>query len=359
MKIKVKSKELSDLVSLVNQVVPNNPIVPILDSIHFFTKGGKLYLTTSDLRSSITASIDIENEEEFSICVPSKLLTDTLKSLNPQPIFLEFKEEKLNLKTGNGNFIISCSDAQDFPLPKNENVDYITLEADGLYSAIESTSFAVSDDDIRPAITGIYFDSEGESLVCVSTDAHKLSKVTCHGKLPKSFILPHKSAVLIKNIIKDCSSISVKIGNQFMVTTNNITVTSTLIDERFPDYNRVIPDEYTKTLKINKRILYDTIKRVSMYSNKTSNVVALDINHKEIKVFSMDMDYGNEALETINCEYDGEPIKIGFNSKYLMQILYNIQESEVELQLTEHNRPLIIVPNDQRTILIMPVMLNS
>jgi DNA polymerase-3 subunit beta len=372
MKFIVSTSQLLKHLQLISGVISSNTVLPILEDFLFDIKKGKMVIYATDLENSMSTQLDIESKEDGRIAIPAKILIDTLKTLPEQPLTFSFdnKTFAVELTSENGKYKLNGENPADFPkIPVPENTDSIQLSTSVLNYGISKTLFAVSNDDLRPAMTGVYFQLTPEGLYFVSTDAHKL--VRYRRKDAKSdsnatFIVPKKALNLLKNALpgeETKATIQYNNSNAFFEF-NNVHLICRLIDAKYPDYNAVIPvDNYNK-LSIGRYEFQNTLRRISIFSNKTTHQVVLSIKGNELTISAQDIDFSNEAKETIPCSYDGESMEIGFNAKFLVEMLSVLGTDEVVLQLSTPTRAGIIVPsqeddNDDLLMLVMPVMLNA
>lgn len=346
-------------------------VLPILENFLFDIKEGSLTISATDLQTSMTTSLAIESKEEGKVAIPSKILIDTLKTLPDQPItfIVDDSNFSIEISAGEGKYKLSGENGEDFPkIPVAENTSNINIPASALGEAISKTIFAVSNDELRPAMTGVFCQITTQNITFVATDAHKLVRYRRNDvKADKetTFILPKKALTLLKSSLPNADvnvSIDFNATSAFF-TFENISLVCRLIDERYPDYEAVIPTNNPNKLAVDKNLLFNVLKRVVIFANKTTHQVRLKISGSELNVSSEDLDFANEAHERLNCEYDGEDIEIGFNARFLIEMLSNLEGEEVTLELSTPNRAGLLIPqtndeNEDVLMLIMPVMLN-
>ncbi len=372
MKFIVSSSTLLKQLSLINGVISNNPVVPILENFLFEINGNTLRITSSDLQTSIITEIEIESKQNGSIAVPAKILLETLRNLPEQPITFTIEKNSytLELSSDNGRYKLAGENATDFPkIPSIKNAYSITIDSDVLNNAIASTIFATSNDELKPQMTGVCFNFTEKNAVFVATDGHRLVRYRrsdIHADSPHMIIVPRKALNLLKTSLPN-EKTSVKIdfnaSNAFF-SFNNIHMICRLIDERFPDYENVIPNNNPNKLTIDRLEFLSSLKRIAIYANKTTNQVRLKISGSEIQIHAEDLDFSNEANERLSCEYDGESIEIGFNAKFLIELLNNLEAKTISLELSTPNKAGIILPKEKTKgedilMLVMPVMLNT
>ncbi len=372
MKFIVSSSSLLKQLSVINGVITSNPVVPILENFLFEISEGKLTITASDLQTSMITELEIEAKEEGSIAVPAKILMETLRNLPEQPVAFSIDEEtySIELSSDNGRYKLAGENATDFPTaPEIADAYVVELSSSVLSTAINNTIFATSNDELRPAMTGVYVNLSETNTTFVATDGHRLvryRRVDVVADTENTIIIPRKALNLLKASLPDSNT---NVSFEFNPANatfkfDNIKLICRLIDERYPDYENVIPSDNTNFMTIDRMELLSTLKRISIYANKTTHQVRLKITGSELQVSAEDLDFSNEANERLSCEHDGGDIEIGFNAKFLMEMLNNIDASKITLQLSEPNRAGLIVPaekdeNEDILMLVMPVMLNS
>jgi len=370
----VSSSYLLKNLNAINGVITSNSVVPILDNVLFEIENGNLLITASDLQTSVMVEIQVESKGDGSVAIPAKILIDTLKNLPEQPITFSIDDENYNIEinSDNGRYKLAGENATDFPkVPQVTDGYSIDLSSELLSNAISNTIFSTSTDELRPAMTGIFLKLSTSSCTFVSTDGHRLVKYVrsdiSGDEVDHEMILPRKSLNLLKSTLPSDKSSDVKLefnaSNAFF-SFDNVKMVCRLIDERYPDYENVIPLDNSNNIVIDKSEVLSSLKRISIYANKTTNQVRFKISGGEILISAEDLDFSNEANERISCEHDGADIEIGFNAKFLIEILSNLNSTRVTFKLSEPNKAGLIIPdemddNEDITMLIMPVMLND
>ncbi len=372
MKFIVSSAALLKELNNIHGVVTTNPVVPILENFLFEIEDGKLVITASDLQTSMITELEIEAKESGSIAIPAKILLETLKNLPEQPVTFSIDERtySVEISSDNGRYKLAGENSSDFPkIPEVTDGFNVDISSDVLASAIANTIFATSNDELRPAMTGVYFNLSATNATFVATDGHRLiryRRVDVASEADHAIIIPRKALNLLKTTLpSENSNVVVEFNraNAFFHF-NNIKMICRLIDERFPDYENVIPADNENHMSINRLEILNSLKRISIYANRTTNQVRLKITGSELQISAEDLDFSNEANERLSCEHDGEDIEIGFNARFLIEMLNNLDGKEVTLQLSEPNRAGLIVPkekvdNEDILMLVMPVMLSN
>lgn len=340
-----------------------------MEDFHFTLIGNSLTVKCTDLETSIITSAEVEGTEDGLTTVPAKILVDTLRSLPDQPIVFEREENKqsVTIISQTGKYKLASNDPEEYPsLPEMEDANNFEIEGSILKGAIAKTTFATSNDELRLAMTGVYFSLLPNEINFVATDAHKLVKYTYEVKQDKTenFIVPKKSLGLLKNILPEMEPVTVSYNNSHVFFSYESTIVgSRLIDAKFPNYSAVIPDNNPIRITIDRMQFLNSMKRIAIFSNKSTNQVVLQINQNAIVIQTQDMDYSNEAKETIGCDYDGDPIEIGFNAKFIIEMLGVIDSDDVILNLSTPNNAGLLLPSAQADdedllMLVMPVILN-
>lgn len=371
MKFSVSSSELQKKLSLANGVVGSNTVLPILEDYLFSLKGDTLTITASNLETTIITSLQVSAEEGGEIAITAKILLDTLKALPEQPVTFEVDEsaKAITIASTYGKYKLAGDSAEDFPeLPALEDVESIDLDSDVLSKALNKTLFATSNDELRIAMQGVYFQIEESSIIFVATDAHKLVKYTFQtGANPStaSFIVPKKGLTLLRSALSAGETVSVSYNksNAFFEM-GDTRVIIRLIDAKYPDYNAVIPYDNANILSLERSTFQSSLRRIAIYANKSTNQVVLNISDGSLTCSAQDLDFSNEATEQLTCEYSGEPMNIGFNAKFLVEMLGVLDADDINIKLSTPNRAGILVPGDQPEnedllMLVMPVMMGN
>ena len=375
MKFSVSSSDLLDALNTVKGAVPSKSTLPILESILFEKSedGSALVLSATDLEISIVQQVPVQfatnGTEANRIAVPAKRLIDTLRALPDLPVsFAANSDFEIRLETDQGHYKMVGHDGEDFPdLPEVDAAHEIAAEGALVRDAINKTSFAVSKDALRPAMMGIYFQMNTDGSRIVATDGHRLVKLdrpALQSDEEVSFIVPEKATKLVSRTLDDDALCTIGVSDGHVsFTLDTARVIARLIDETYPNYEAVIPDENDRKLIVNRETLLNAVKRVGLYSSSMTNQIRLALTESEMTVSAEDIERSSEAKEVVRCEYDSEAMEIGFNSEYLTEVLGNVTTEEVLFRLSSPNRAGIVVPHDTEDpdilMLIMPVMLNT
>lgn len=373
MKFIVSSSALLKQLQSLQGVLASSNTLPILDNFLFEIDNKKLTVTASDLETTITATMPVEAKDKGSVAIPAKLLLDTLKAFPEQPLTfsVDGKHFGIEISSDQGNYKMTGFAGAEFPKsPVLEEPTNITIPAGTLATAINKTLFATGNDDLRPVMSGIFFELSDEAVRFVATDAHKLVRYTrsdINSPKATSFIVPKKPLTLLKNSLSVTNAeVSVDFNeNNAAFTFDNVRLVCRLIDGKYPNYEAVIPKQNPNKLTIDRQSFLNCIRRVALFSNKTTHQVRLNITGSQLAVSAEDLDFANEAKEMLTCSYEGEDMTIGFNSRFLMDMLTNLDSEHVIMEMSAPNRAGILLPSggsehgEDVLMLVMPVMLNN
>jgi len=375
MKFVVSSMELLGHLQAISRVISSKNTLPILDNFLFALEEGKLEITASDLESTLITQIQLENTEGTGvIAVPARILTDTLKEFPDIPLTFEVNTETLAIviQSENGKFSIMGQNGAEFPqMPvlKDDMKQHLELEKDLLLTGITKTLFATADDELRPVMNGIFLELSTDDITFVASDAHKLvryKRTDASATQVSSFILPKKPAALLKNILpREENNIILEFDDRnASFTLTNYKLVCRLVEGNYPSYNSVIPSNNPFKVTIDRLSLYNTLKRVSVFSNQASNLVKLAFKGNLLDISAQDIDFSISANERLSCQYDGDDMEIGFKSTFLIEILANLASNDVILELSDPTRAGILLPseianeNEDTLMLLMPMMIN-
>src|SRR6059058_3826127 len=371
MKFIVSSSQLLKQLQHIAGVINSNTVLPILEDFLFEIEKGKLTVVATDLETVMRIQLDIEAKDNGKVCIPARILMDSLKNIADQPLSCNIdKNFAVEITSDNGKYKVMGENPDNFPKePVADDTTSFTMSSSALITAINKTLFAVSNDDLRPAMTGVFFELNKDALQFVATDAHRLVRykrtdVSC----PKqdSFIVPKKPLNLLRNALLDNDDeITISYSSNHLFVTHGTTqLTCRLIDARFPDYKVVIPQDNPYKLVVNKNDFQGALRRINVFSNKSTNQVALNISGSELKLAAQDVDFSFEGNERMKCQYNGEDITIAFNARFLIEMLNAVDGNEVRLELATPTKAGILKPtqpdkDEDVLMLVMPLMLNQ
>ncbi|WP_290699748.1 DNA polymerase III subunit beta [Lacinutrix sp.] len=372
MKFIVSSTYLLKQLQVLGGVINSSNTLPILDNFLFDIDNNSLTVSASDLETTMSSTLNIESDSKGSVAIPARLLLDTLKTFPEQPLTFTVEENNtVEISSNHGKYALAYADGAEFPKAVAlEDPSKTTIAGNILATAISKTIFAAGNDDLRPVMSGVFFQFSTDNLTFVATDAHKLVKYTredVSASQVAEFIMPKKPLTLLKGILAasdDDVTIEYNDSNAKFTFENTILVCR-LIDGKYPNYEAVIPKENPNKLSIDRSQFLSSVKRVSIFSNKTTHQIRLKIAGAELNISAEDIDYSNKAEERLTCDYQGDDMQIGFNSRFLTEMLNNLTSGEVQLEMSMPNRAGILTPVDgldegeHVTMLVMPVMLNS
>jgi DNA polymerase-3 subunit beta len=371
MKFIVSASALLKQLQQINGVINANTVLPILEDFLFEIEKNRLTVVATDLETVMKIHMDIEAKDSGKVCIPAKILMDSLKNLPEQPLTFNIdKNFGIEITSDNGKYKVMGENPDNFPKePSADTTTSFSMTSSALLTAINKTLFAVSNDDLRPAMTGVFFELDKKGLTAVATDAHRLVKykrtdVSC----PKAdnFIVPRKPLNLLKSALPDNED-ELKIsynGNHLFVDHGSTQMVCRLIDARFPDYKVVIPNDNPYKMNVSRSDFQSALRRVSIFSNKSTNQVALNISGSELQLTAQDVDFSFEGNERMKCQYDGEDMQIAFNARFLIEMLSATDSDEVRMELSTPTKAGIIKPQEQGEnedvlMLVMPLMLNQ
>ncbi|HNW51419.1 MAG TPA: DNA polymerase III subunit beta [Prolixibacteraceae bacterium] len=376
MKFVVSSTELLNHLTAISRVISSKSTLPILDNFLFNLEDNKLTITASDLETTLITWIDLDNTEGIGeIAIPAKLSIDTLKEFPEQPLTFQINTETFAIEifSENGKFSIMGQNGEEYPeLPEihASTATSVAMGHDILLNGINKTLFATADDELRPVMNGILVEISPEDATFVASDAHKLvryKRADVKADIDSSFILPKKPAALLKNLLpKEDFDVKLEFDekNAFF-SLSKFKVICRLVEGKYPSYNSVIPTNNPNRMQIDRLELYNTLRRVSVFSNAASNLVRLKISGNQLVVSAQDIDFSISAVERLNCVYEGDELEIGFKSSFLLEILSNLSSSEIRVELSDPTRAGILLPVEKEIdeedvlMLLMPMMINS
>ncbi|GAA3553061.1 DNA polymerase III subunit beta [Snuella lapsa] len=372
MKFIVSSTYLLKQLQVLGGVINSSNTLPILDNFLFELDHSKLTVSASDLETTMASTLDVESDSTGSVAIPARLLLDTLKTFPEQPLtFVVEDNNTIEISSNHGKYALAYASGEEFPKAVVlEDPSKTVVTGDILASAISKTIFAAGNDDLRPVMSGVFFQFSTEGLTFVATDAHKLvkySRADVTASQVAEFIMPKKPLNLLKGILaasEEDVTIEYNESNA-KFTFENSELICRLIDGKYPNYEAVIPKENPNKLVIDRTQFLNSVRRVSIFSNKTTHQIRLKIAGAELNISAEDIDYSNKAEERLTCDYQGDDMQIGFNSRFLTEMLNNLNSDDVQLEMSLPNRAGILTPIDgldegeQITMLVMPVMLNS
>ena len=351
-------------------VIPSKSTVEILYNVLISAKNNTLSITATDLEITQISWTECTSDEDGEITVPGKLLLDIIRELpNVQIQFSADENNKIVMKSEMGEYKLSGEDKNEFPsVPMVDSSMKINIENDALKTMIEKTIFACSTDHFRPALTGVLCQVMESEYRMVATDGHRLVKIIDTefkgNGFSRDLIIPTKALNFVARNLPENGQQQVTLSdNHVLFELPDTKIYSRIINEPYPDYDRVIPSEFTKELEVDRNLFISSVKRVSLFSNPITSQVKLSLSRDNMNVSAQDIDFGGEANENIACKYDYENLVIAYNANYLIDILRHIDSEKIKFTVNDADGPALIFPPDQAekinlVMLIMPVRIN-
>ena len=374
MKFIVSSTALFSHLQAISRVINSRNSLPILDCFLFELRDGTLFMTASDNDTTLSTSIEVnESDSDGRFAVSSKTLLEALKEIPEQPLSFHIEPSNMEITVEylNGKYSLMGQNADEYPQAQalGSNAVQVTMGAEILMNGVNRSIFATADDELRPVMNGIYFDITTEDITMVASDGHKLVRcktLAAKGNERAAFILPKKPATLLKNLLpKEQGAVTIEFDERnavFML--ESYRMVCRLIEGRYPNYNSVIPQNNPHKVTVDRQQLVGALRRVSIFSSQASSLIKLRMQENQIVISAQDIDFSTSAEETLACQYDGNPMSIGFKSTFLIDILNNIAADEVIIELADPSRAGVIIPveqeeNEDLLMLLMPMMLND
>ncbi|NOX38785.1 MAG: DNA polymerase III subunit beta [Calditrichaeota bacterium] len=371
MKFSIDRNALFDVLQKVINVVPQRSTISITQTILIQATNAGVDLVATDLEITMAAHVNAQIEEPGSAAVVGRMLYEIIRELPESTLHFEVEpENRLILRTDFGNYKIAGDNPANFPKrPEFEKQFEISLKNDVLRRLIEKTVFACSTDELRPALTGVYFEFEEGYIRTVATDGHRLSMMkynepNIQEALGNVIISTRALNLLLRNLNPESTTI-MEIGqNHVVFRLDSTLIFARLIDEAYVDYHRVIPPEIHYEMIADTDQLMASIKRVSLFANPITLQIIMRIYRDYMEIFAQDIDYGGEAQERIPCEFTGDEFVVGFNSRYLQEVLRHVDSSQVRMQFVRPDYAVLVRPvdppeNEEQLMLLMPVRLDQ
>ena len=378
MKFIVNSQQLHKQLQSLSGVLSSSNTMPIIGCFHFHLEENNLTIKTTDLTTTLMARMTVETgrmEGSEEVAVPSKMLLDILKTFDDVPLTFDIDTTNfsIDIVSGQGQYRLAGMDAATYPtMPVAESTSKIEMSGAALVNAINKTVFATSNDEMHQQMSGIYCEMTPDGVTFVATDAHKLVRyrrkdVTSDEST--NFILPKKPIIIVKNILaarKEEGDVTIEYNNtNLFITFDNFYIVCRLVDGRYPNYEAAIPKDNPNKLILDRQSFLNTLKRVSIFASEATRQVRLSISADHIDISAEDLELSNNARETIPCQYEGDPMDIGFNAKFLTEMISYLDSEQVLVELSHPSRAGIIFPygeddsdkKDDILMLVMPVML--
>lgn len=374
MRFTVSSIALSSKLSALAKVINSKNSLPILGDFLFETDGNTLHLTASDSENTMRTSVELsECDASGRFAIGNHDLLEAVRGFSEQPITFDVDMQQQLAKVSylNGMFSLPIENADEYPQPQTigEDASVITIPNDVLNDNINRSLFATAQDELRPVMNGVYFDLTPEGLAIVASDGHKLvrNKVfTITSEQPAAFILPKKPATLLKNLLgRDGGDVVIRFDNRNAeINFGDGDIQCRLIEGRYPNYNSVIPQNNPNQITIDRQSLLSALRRVQPFANDSSNLIRFHVEDSSLQLDAEDYDFSKTATERVSCEYNGQPMSIGFKGSSFVEILSNFTCSDVIIQLADPSRAGLVIPSEQPEnqdvlMLMMPMLIND
>ena len=374
MRFTVSSTALSNKLNALSKVINSKNALPILGDFVFDIAGQTLTLTASDSENTMRTTVELtDGDGEGRFAIGNHDLLEAVKGFSEQPITFDANQEQNIVKISyqNGLFSLPIENADEYPMAQSvsDNCYTITLPNAVMAENINRSIFATAQDELRPVMNGIYFDLTPDCLAVVASDGHKLvrNKVfTIQSEQPASFILPKKPANLLRNLLgKDGGDVIIRFDDRNAeVNYGDGTLQCRLIEGRYPNYNSVIPQNNPNELRIDRLGLLAALRRVQPFANGSSNLIRFHVENNILQLDAEDYDFSKTATERMACEYNGQPMSIGFKGSAFIEILGNFDCPEVIIQLADPSRAGLVLPSEQPEnqdvlMLMMPMLIND
>ncbi|MFQ6092088.1 MAG: DNA polymerase III subunit beta [bacterium] len=371
MRFTVQQTEMWQGMQIVLNAVPAKSTKPILSNAAFESKGDVLSIAATDLDVSIITQIPIQTAEEGAITLPAKKVAEVVRELPDSPLEFSLQRQQMTISSPCGIYKILGLQKDEFPdLPQAVEGTKVDIAGSLLQRMVEKTIFAISTDETRPALNGVLWQMRKDEMRMVATDGHRLAKiVNTQAKVPsmeKEIIIPAKALSCLTRVRSEMIDLkSVTLGeNHILFDFGDTQIFSRLIAQTYPNYERVIPKDNEKRLIINRDTLASSLRRVSLLSNAVTHQVRFSLRKDGILLSALDQEIGGEAKEEIDAQFVGEPMEIGYNGQYLLEILSHIESDDVFFELNTPTTAGLVYPTIQKEdeeylCLIMPLRLND
>jgi len=373
MKFIISSTTLLRGLQKISGVLTTNNTLPILEDFLFELGHESLTITASDLETTISVVVKPDMSESTGvIAIPAKMLLDIMKTFSDIPVTITVQGTNIEIFAGEGKYKLIGHESDEFPQkPVLENTKSLSLNGSLLVNAFNKTLFATGNDELRPVMAGVFCEVSETSLTFVATDAHKLVRYRRNDVASEeysSIILPKKPLNHLKNILPDDEGVDVLMefnDTNAVVKFGDISMICRLIEGRYPNYEAVIPAQNPYRLTVDRKNLLTAIRRVSIFGSKSTHQVRFKLSGKELVLTAEDIDFASEAKERLTCSYEGDDMEIGFNSRFMLEMLSNLEPETVIIEMSAPNRAGIILTEREEgdpediLMLIMPVMITQ
>ncbi len=379
MKFIINGATLAHSLNSIMGLIAKNNTIPIVENFLFELKGNNLSITATDLETLANINIELQQAEEMgknAVCVPAKDFSNLVNQLTAVPLTVFVNEDySVDISTNEGKYNFKGIEPDDYPqMTQIDDANVFTIKSSTLVKAISKTIFATSNDEFRPQMAGVFLEFSKKGLTFVGTDSHKLVRfrnVSFATDDERGFILPKKTLNILQRILGSINEdLDVRVennGSNVAFYFGNYNISCRLIEGKYPQYEQAIPTDNPNKLIINASALLNSIKRVQIFANPATNQIRFSIFDKQLIITAEDSNFGTKGKEGINCSFEGDPMDIGLNAKYIIEILNNIETEDVCFELSRPDRPCVITPyaeaeetentDESLLMLVMPVIL--
>ena len=364
MKIVTTRESLLEPLQQIAGVVERRQTLPILANILVNVSNGTMNLTATDLEVELKTKAEAESEGDIDFTIPARKILDICKSLpDDAKINLDLDKDKAKLRSGKSRFTLSVLPARDYPvIEPTASSSVFKIKENILKRLIEKTQFAMAQQDVRYYLNGMLLELRSGDIRTVATDGHRLAMSERKSVIPEDIdmqiILPRKAVIELSRLLNDHENdIQVELSNNYIrVVLSNAVFVSKLIDGRFPDYQRVMPADSDKLVKVDKTQFKQSLSRASILSNEKYRGIRFSIDPGILQLQAHNPEQ-EEAEEELDINYDGDNLKIGFNVGYLLDAIGAISENDVVIELKDSNSSALIYGegNNESKYVVMPM----
>ncbi|HRO66541.1 MAG TPA: DNA polymerase III subunit beta [Pseudobdellovibrionaceae bacterium] len=366
MKVEIEKKLLLNLIGPTQNIVEKRNTMPILVNILLEAEGDQLKVFATDLEVSLTDQVEAQVAQAGKVAVSAKKLFEITKELRDGPIRLVKKENNwLQIEQGKYRSQLVGVSADEYPIfPAYSSQSFLKVEAGVLKEMIDKTIYSVSNDETRYHLNGVFFEiSQASGFKMVATDGHRLSLISknvdgLNPSVSQGVIIPRKGLHEIKKVLEgSVGNVEIAIeGSQFILRSGKTTLMIRLIEGKYPNYQQFIPTKLTQKILINREAFLSSLKKVSMMANEKSKAVLLNVSKGRMEISSNNPELG-DAKDEIEVNYSGNDLKIGFNARYIQDVLTAINQDQVDFELNDHLSPGLVRPHNDTsyTCVVMPM----
>jgi DNA polymerase III subunit beta len=370
MKFTAQIKPLQEALAKVIAVIPSKSTLAQLETVLTELNKNQLRLTGTDLEITVVVNLEVSGKKDGTANIPAKIFHEIIRALPDGEVtfVLDTETRRAQLQTEQGNYQLTVDETASLP---NTAADFkpegtIDLDAQTLRRMISKTLFAVSTDELRPSMMGVLFQFSPDGTRAVATDGHRLVRIFNTNLKTESeldIIIPAKALNLVGKSFGEGESIRIAYSQTHVeFKTEMTTILSRLIDERYPNYEAVIPRENDKQVTISKDAMLRSVKRVSIFANANTKQLKFQLNKDKMSILAENFDAGNEAKEQIRCDYGNDDLMIGFNGRFVEDALSHLDGEDITMKFSTPTRAAILEPVKQNgediMMLVMPVRLN-